>query len=147
MVMKVTICYNLGWRLLSVSIEVNTLGFDPGEGGAVPSRTTIQVYPLALIRRRNGNWLHRGSSPLTWTKTFCHGDETGKHRGLLFLWMIVTRSLKELGRIFGNEYVVSWKFSESPYSNICDNAERNRENETCRDYNQPPKFKMNMVKA
>ena len=33
------------------------------------------------------------------------------------------------------------KISGSPYSNICDNAERNRENETCRDYNQPPKFK------
>ena len=28
---------------------------------------STQVYPLALIRRRNGNWLHRGSSPLTWT--------------------------------------------------------------------------------
>lgn len=29
--------------LMSVSIEVNTLGFDPGEGGAVPSRTTKNV--------------------------------------------------------------------------------------------------------
>ena len=25
---------------MSVSIEVNTLGFEPGDGGAVPSRTT-----------------------------------------------------------------------------------------------------------
>ena len=31
----------------------------------------FQVYPLTLIRCRNGNWLHGGSSPLTWTK---HND-------------------------------------------------------------------------
>lgn len=29
--------------LMSVSIEVNTPGFEPGEGGAVPSRTTIET--------------------------------------------------------------------------------------------------------
>lgn len=27
---------------MSVSIKVNTLGFEPGEGGAVPSRTTMK---------------------------------------------------------------------------------------------------------
>lgn len=26
-----------------------------------------QVYPLGLISRRKGNWLHMGSSPMTWT--------------------------------------------------------------------------------
>ena len=37
--------------LLSVSIEVNTLGFDPGEGGAVPSRTTKDMKVQFLQSR------------------------------------------------------------------------------------------------
>ena len=37
--------------LLSVSIEVNTLGFDPGEGGAVPSRTTKDMK-VQFLRSR-----------------------------------------------------------------------------------------------
>lgn len=39
--------------LMSVSIEVNTLGFDPGEGGAVPSRTTKDVKVQFLRSRVN----------------------------------------------------------------------------------------------
>lgn len=39
--------------LMTVSIEVNTLGFDPGEGGAVPSRTTIDVKVQFLRSRVN----------------------------------------------------------------------------------------------
>lgn len=34
---------------------------------AIKLNYQTQVYPLTLIRCRNGNWLHRGSSPLTWT--------------------------------------------------------------------------------
>lgn len=38
---------------MSVRIEVNALGFDPGEGGAVPSRTTIDVKVQFLRSRVN----------------------------------------------------------------------------------------------
>lgn len=39
--------------LLSVRIEVNALGFDPGEGGAEPSRTTKDVKVQFLRSRVN----------------------------------------------------------------------------------------------
>lgn len=38
---------------MSVRIEVNALGFDPGEGGAVPSRTTIDVKVQFLRSKVN----------------------------------------------------------------------------------------------
>ena len=62
---------------MSVSIEVNTLGFDPGDGGAVPSRTIrfwsknvknilqqngwqgeIDLLDFASLFQKNVSWKH-----------------------------------------------------------------------------------------
>ena len=54
--------------------------------------------------------------------------------------MFALINLKHSGRLYRNVQVVSCKFSETPYGDISDNAERSPYKQTCRDYNQQPKF-------